>query len=176
MTMQYPPPGGAPSAPPAPSSQGPWWKRGWGIAAIALVALAIGSGIGASANGKSKTKTIAGPTISSTVTATATATVRATVTTTPIVKRVIATRTHVVTHTYTPPPKHGFSDGTYRAGSDINPGQFKTPGGSDCYYQVSTDAAGNNILANNDSSGQMYATVNYGQYLEVSGGCTWRHL
>jgi len=169
----YPPP-----MMPAPTPRRlAWWQRGWAVAGIGVLALLIGAGAGAGAGkGDTKTSTVAAGTVTARpvistmrVTATRTRTLR------PVIRRVVATRTRVITETYTPPPKPAFSDGTYKVGVDINPGEYRTAGGGECYWQVSSDAGGNNILNNNNFSGPAYVNVSSGQYLEVDGGCDWRH-
>jgi hypothetical protein len=173
---QYPPPNQSPNAPqPTPKKAASvWYRRTWVIAVAAAI---IGVGVGAASGAtQSKTKTVAkpGPTVTATATTTETAT--ATVTATPTVIKTVATRVRTRTVTYTPAPPPSFSDGTYQAGVDIDPGRYRDDGSADCYYQVSSDASGNNIIANDDSSGPMYAEVQSGQYLQVSGGCQWRRV
>jgi hypothetical protein len=62
----------------------PWWQRGWGVAAIAIVGVIVGAGIGAA--GKSSTKTV---------------TNEGTTTTVQAAQTPARTVTHVVVHTHT---------------------------------------------------------------------------
>jgi hypothetical protein len=85
-----------PPAPPAPATEvlgaptagptRPWWQRGWGVAAIGIVALIIGAGIGAAGKGSTKTVTAAASTTTIQAAQTPTRTV---------------TVTRVVVHTHT---------------------------------------------------------------------------
>lgn len=159
----------------------PWFRRTWGIAVIALAALGIGGAVAQGTTSKSTAADAAQPT--ATVTATATATQVHNITHTkikikklrPTVIKTVATRTRTQTVTYTPAPKPAISDGTYQVGRDINPGTFRTSGGSHCYYEVDSDPNGNSIISNNLSSGPMIVSVSVGQYLQLNGGCEWRH-
>ena len=63
-----------------------------------------------------------------------------------------------------------FSDGTYLVGSDLPAGRYKgTPTGGSAYWQISKDANGDNIIANNNTEGPFYIQVKTGQFLEISG-------
>lgn len=61
-------------------------------------------------------------------------------------------------------------EGTYLVGIDIPAGAYKgdTMGG-DGYWQISTDANGTNIVANNNTTGPFRLDVKKGQYLRLSG-------
>lgn len=178
--MSYLPPPTASGQPPTHVSKQPWYKKtGVIIAGTAVLALLIGSGIGSSAK---KEKKVAGPTSFSTATVTATpqpagtktlqpTVVRTTMKTT--VNRIVATKTKTKRVIYKPPIQDSVEDGTYEVGRDIGAGRYRTPGGNDCYYSINSDANGDNIVDNGDSSGQQIADVRDGQYLELSGGCTW---
>ena len=62
------------------------------------------------------------------------------------------------------------SNGTYLVGTDIPAGRYKgTVTGSTGYWQISSDANGSNIIANNNVTGPFYVQVNKGQYLELTG-------
>lgn len=72
-------------------------------------------------------------------------------------------------------------DGTYQVGTDIAAGQYKTPGPDktavipSCYWSRLKDDSGefSAIIANNVVQGPGSVTVKKGEYLELSGGCTW---
>jgi hypothetical protein len=85
----------------------------------------------------------------------------------------------------TPKPKSkpkALSDGTYKVGTDIKSGTYKTPGpGStdildSCYWSVNKDDLGEDIVANDNITGPARVTVKKGQYLELSGGCNWSRV
>lgn len=62
------------------------------------------------------------------------------------------------------------SNGTYLIGTDIPAGRYKgTVAGSTGYWQISSDANGSDIVANNNVTGPFYLQVKKGQYLELSG-------
>ena len=65
--------------------------------------------------------------------------------------------------------KTTFSVGTYLVGTDIPPGRYKgTTKGGTAYWQISGDANGSNIIANNNTEGDFYVQVTAGQYLEIN--------
>lgn len=119
----------------------------------------------------------ASPTVHVTTTATATVTAHATVTSTPVIRKVIATRTRTMTVTFTPKPKHAINDGTYRVGQDITPGDYRTTGSGDCYWERDSNLNGgvDSIIANDNIDGPTIIHVNIGEYLKLDGGCVWRH-
>jgi hypothetical protein len=62
-------------------------------------------------------------------------------------------------------------DGTYKVGEDIKAGTYKSgpPASGNCYWQISPDPNGDDIINNNNSSGQSRVSVSKGQYLMLSG-------
>lgn len=179
MTYQppQPPPGyGPPQGYGQPSHANPWFRRTWAIIVIAVVALLIGTGIGSSSAKKSAAKP--GPTVTATTTmvSTAPAPPATTKTLRPTVVRTVATKTRTHTVTFTPAPKPAINDGTYKVGSDIDPGEWRTSGGQDCYYAILNSTDSGDIADNGDSTGQQIVTLNSGKYFEISGGCDWRHV
>lgn len=164
MTTPPPPPS------PAHAPKRSWWRAVW-VLPVAL--LIVGVAIGSSASPREKT--VAGPTMHVTTTATATATATATVTTTPT--QVIATHTVVQTVTYTPPVKVAFSDGTFRVGSEIQPGTYHTEGG-DCYYERRRQGDGiDAIIANDNITGPTTIDIRSSDYaFKSSGGCAWSRV
>lgn len=155
----------------------PWWKALWFVGLIALI---VGAGIGAaSASGSGGTpKAAPAPTVTATATttATATATVEATVTAHPVVKKVIATKTRTITVTYTPKPKRAVSDGTYKVGRDMKPGEYRTTDHRECYWERDSNLSGSlgSIIANDNIDGPTSIEVNNGEYVKFAGGCEWR--
>lgn len=73
------------------------------------------------------------------------------------------------------------SAGTYEVGVDLAAGRYKTPGpGSkevldSCYYARRKDDSGNlsAVIANQIVQGPSTVTIKKGEFLELSGGCTW---
>ena len=62
------------------------------------------------------------------------------------------------------------SDGTYLVGTDIPAGRYKgSTVSSDGYWQISRDANGQDIIANDNTKGDFYLEVRQGQYLTLSG-------
>jgi hypothetical protein len=78
----------------------------------------------------------------------------------PKVRRVTTTRT--VTITTTPTPQTAFSDGTYRVGTDIVAGTYKSTATSDnCYWERLSGFGGTlgEIIANYFGSSPTYVTI-----------------
>jgi hypothetical protein len=80
-------------------------------------------------------------------------------------------------------PKTTVSDGTFHVGDDITAGRWKTDGPSadsvthSCYWERTKDDSGSfsSIIANDNISGPTSLTVNAGEFVKFSGGCTWSH-
>jgi hypothetical protein len=78
-------------------------------------------------------------------------------------------------------PATTVDDGTYEVGPDMAPGKYKTAGPPDgsfadmCYWSRNKDDSGElgSIIANDIVKGPGSLTVKSGQYLKLSGGCTW---
>jgi hypothetical protein len=91
------------------------------------------------------------------------------------------TSTGGTTATATVPPAGSLaattvSDGTYLVGEDLTAGTWKTlggSGGSACYWARLKDDAGSNITANNYGAGPARFTAKKGEYVQLSGGCSW---
>ena len=65
-------------------------------------------------------------------------------------------------------------DGTYRVGSDIQPGTYRSePNRGSCYWSVNADANGSDILSNNFGSGPQLAEVGAGQFFETTRCDDW---
>lgn len=69
----------------------------------------------------------------------------------------------------TEPPVNSYSEGQYKVGTDIPSGQYilYNISTSKAYYCISSDANGNDIIANNNFKSQNYITVHDGEYLEL---------
>jgi hypothetical protein len=62
------------------------------------------------------------------------------------------------------------TDGMYRVGADIEPGEYKIhPKNGKGYYQVMSNSTHSfdSIITNNNFSGDTYLTVKKGQYLKI---------
>ena len=69
-----------------------------------------------------------------------------------------------------------FTSGTYQVGSDIQPGRYKTPGGSFCGWSrdSSDDGQLSSIIANDIVQGPGSVTIKSSdKFVEFSGDCTW---
>jgi hypothetical protein len=60
-----------------------------------------------------------------------------------------------------PSEPHGFGDGTYRVGTDIQPGRYRSDGTNGCYWERLSDLTGDfeSILANDNPRGQAYVEI-----------------
>lgn len=86
------------------------------------------------------------------------------------------------TETVTPSgPDTGMSSGVYQVGVDVRPGRYKTPGPAPdaiidlCYWARLTDDSGefDAIIANGMLEGPGSLTINDGEFVDLSGDCTW---
>jgi hypothetical protein len=150
-------------------------KTVWIIGGAALVTGII---LGAAAGvGGSNTKAIAAPGITTTTTATTTVseTMTATVQVTTTPTKVVATRIRTVRVTYTPPAPKSFGEGTYVVGTDIQPGLYKTAGGSGiCYWARLSSLNTSDIIDNSNSVGlQTVQVMASDRAFEVSGDCVF---
>ncbi|MEU6576221.1 hypothetical protein [Streptomyces sp. NPDC046805] len=66
-------------------------------------------------------------------------------------------------------------DGSFRVGSDVKPGTYRTTGNTDdsCYWERAKDASGemDSLLANDNVTGASYVTVKTSDKLFKSSGC-----
>jgi len=72
---------------------------------------------------------------------------------------------------------NAWSDGVYEVGPEIKPGVYKTTGreAGDCYWARLADSDGQNILANQISSGRLTLRVRRSdKFIELNGGCVWK--
>ena len=69
------------------------------------------------------------------------------------------------------PAPRTYSAGTYLVGTDISAGTYKgiTTGTYGGYWQISSDPNGDDIIANDITTGPFYVQVTSGQYLKLSG-------
>ncbi|QWF81915.1 hypothetical protein [Amycolatopsis sp. CA-230715] len=148
-----------------------------GIAALgAVAALGVGLGIGLTARPDVKPAAAPAP-IETTVTATVS---RPASTVTAPPSTVVSTVTappEVPAEPVQTGPKTEFSDGMYAVGTDIAAGSYRTPGGEDlCFWSRDRNDSGdfNAIITNDAFKGPGSVTVKKGEFLKVSGGCTWK--
>jgi hypothetical protein len=65
-------------------------------------------------------------------------------------------------------------DGTYRVGIDMQPGTYRSvDNGGGCYYDISSDANGSNLIDNGFTTGPSLATVGAGQFFSTSDCGDW---
>jgi len=122
-----------------------WYVRWWAITAYVVVALLFIAWV-ASPNPKSPTTPAQPATPAAAATAASASAAPAT----------------------TAPAAKTFSDGTYLVGTDMPAGRYKgTVSGGSGYWQISRDANGNNIIANDNPTGVFYVQVSNGQYLNL---------
>jgi hypothetical protein len=125
-----------------------WYVRWWAITAYVVVALIVVAAVA----GNHKT-TPQAPTQPAAAATSAT-----------------AATTAPATPTTTAPAAKTYSDGTYLVGTDMPAGNYKgSVSGGSGYWQVSSDANGNNIVANDNPTGAFYVQVRSGQYLTLQG-------
>jgi hypothetical protein len=67
-------------------------------------------------------------------------------------------------------------DGTYRVGDDMSPGTYKSVDNEECYWQLSSDANGNDIIANNNVDGQAIISARAGEYFESQDCSDWHKI
>lgn len=78
-------------------------------------------------------------------------------------------------------PATSMGNGTYQVGVDVQPGQYKTAGPEGdipCYWARRKDDSGSfeAIIANGTPEGPSSLTINQGEFVELSGGCTWNKV
>lgn len=66
-----------------------------------------------------------------------------------------------------------FGDGVYRVGPDIAPGTYRSINNVDCYWMISSDANGSNILQNNIVTGPALTSLSAGTFFTSSGCSKW---
>lgn len=64
-------------------------------------------------------------------------------------------------------------EGVYEVGRDMKPGTYRSAGNFQCYWQVSSDPNGDDILSNDNVDGPAIVTVRSGQYFTSSGCDDW---
>lgn len=149
-----------------------------GYATTALLALLLGAVIGSSDTNDTATSRVS-PT-ASTVTTTATSTVTGpavteTTTEPPVTKTQTKTSTKTVTAQPPAPEATIPGDGTFAVGVDIQPGTYvSAPATSgNCYWaRLSGSDSWDDIVANNNSSGQSLVTIAATDKFFESSGCS----
>jgi hypothetical protein len=143
------------------------WLTG-GLAVGLLLGMAIGQGMGGG------TTTVAAPAPApQTVTVTAPAPAPQTVTVTADPPSPAAAAAAA--------PSDIVGDGVHQVGTDLPAGRYRTDGPSassvfpNCYYARLKNDSGefDAIIANGNLQGPGSVTVRQGEFLELSGGCTW---
>lgn len=163
---QFQQPAGSPPPAPTPTKRSSNWP--W-IAGI-IVAFLLGTAIGGASGGSTSTPTAApaSPVPSQT----------APVASAPPVSSAPAAP---VVPSAPAGPVTEVEDGTYQVGTDMVAGRYKTagpPAGSAmpmCYFARSKDDSGElgSIIANDIAQGPSSVTVKAGEFVKLSGGCTW---
>ncbi len=72
-------------------------------------------------------------------------------------------------------PPTSMGDGTWEVGVDVQPGKYKTAGGSSCYWARlrKNDGGSNDIINNNVGAGPQTVTVNKGEYFKSQRCGAW---
>jgi uncharacterized protein DUF2510 len=160
---------------PAPPLRGPhqakrpWWQATWVLLVAGLV-IGLVIGVASAGGGSTKTRTVAGPTVHVTATPPAPS---VTVTATPTVVKVVATHTKTKTVIFHP-TYNKYGEGTYVVGKEIQPGDYHTTGGSDCYWATLHSLDTSDIIDNSNSTGpQTIEVPSSAKALEVGGSCTF---
>lgn len=79
-------------------------------------------------------------------------------------------------------PATTMDSGTYQVGVDVQAGQYKTAGppegGLGCYWARLKDDSGSfdSIIANGNLEGQGSVTTNDGEFIQLSGDCSWNKV
>jgi cytoskeletal protein RodZ len=66
-------------------------------------------------------------------------------------------------------------DGVYQIGVDVNPGQWRSSGGSGCYYAILNSPDTNDIATNNLNDGPAIAELPAGKYFDTTNCGSWTH-
>lgn len=87
----------------------------------------------------------------------------------------LAARQRVVNAAYNRIEQNRVSDGVYVVGTDMAPGTYRTTGASsdNCYWQISSDPNGTNIIANGNTTSSAFAQVSRGEYFKSDGCEEW---
>ena len=64
-------------------------------------------------------------------------------------------------------------NGTWKVGSDVQPGMYRANGGGSCYFQVASDANGEDILDNSFGEKNVVVTLESGQWFNTEGCGDW---
>ncbi len=158
------PPPSTPAPMPKPRSRRWLWIGG------IVVTFAVGVGVGGAGEKPAGAKAAAARTV--TVTAPA-----------PPADTVTAPAPAPVTVIEEPPPPPGpaatIGNGVYEVGVDVAPGRYKTDGPSGpmgmCYWARNRNDSGEfeALITNGIVEGPGSLTINAGEFVEISGECTW---
>ncbi len=153
-------------------------RRRWPWALGTIVAFGVGIGVGSAGQTPQNATLAAQPAPAAktvTVSAPAPAPEVRTVTAPPVTQTVTVTDQQQAP----PPPQAAagpltsFGDGTYKVGTDIAAGSYKTSGardpGGECYWARLKDDSGSNIIANDLTAGSTRFTTKTGEYVQISG-------
>ena len=66
-------------------------------------------------------------------------------------------------------------DGVYAIGADVNPGQWRSSGGTGCYYAILNSPDTNDIATNNLNDGPAIADLPLGKYFDTTSCGSWTH-
>jgi hypothetical protein len=64
-------------------------------------------------------------------------------------------------------------EGVYEVGRDMRPGTYRAADNAGCYWQISTDPNGDDIVSNDNVDGPAIVSVRAGQYFTSSGCGDW---
>lgn len=81
-------------------------------------------------------------------------------------------------------PATTMTNGVYQVGIDVQAGQYKTAGPPadaivpNCYWSRNKDDSGefDSVISNGNVQGPGSVTVNDGEFVELSGDCTWTRV
>jgi hypothetical protein len=165
--QQYPGGYQPPAETPAPPAQPAKIKksRKWPWVLGILVAFGLGAAVGGSGGSTPAVAPAASGSTTTTVTAVAPAPAPVTVT---------AQAAAPVAPPAPAGPATSFGDGTFKVGTDIAAGSYKTSGPRDsamplCYWARLKDDSGSNIIANDNSQGPTRFTTKVGEYVQIAG-------
>lgn len=69
--------------------------------------------------------------------------------------------------------RNTITEGVWRVGTDVAPGTYRSLGNHDCYWMISSDANGSNILQNNIVTGPALVSLSAGTFFTSSGCSKW---
>jgi len=154
-------------------------RRQWPWLLGTVAAFGVGIAAGSATQSTQDTTRVAQPApVTSTVTVTPAAPppVVRTITAPPSTQTVTATVTRQESAAPAPSgPRGSVGDGTYKVGTDIAAGSYKTTGpresgaAAHCYWARLGDDSGSNIIANDLTTGPTRFTTKTGEFVQISG-------